>query len=138
MTVTETQSEEETIAFAAQVAQTASAGDIFLLSGTLGAGKSVFARAFVRKLCGEEIDVPSPTFTLVQTYASDKAPLWHFDLYRLQDPEEIYEIGWEEALAGGIVLVEWPERLGTHAPKNAKHILIETLAPESRKITVHD
>lgn len=138
MAIHKTQSELETAALAAKIAASAQNGDVFLLSGTLGAGKSVFARAFVQTLCGQDTDVPSPTFTLVQTYESGKGPLWHFDLYRLKDPDEIYEIGWEDAMADGIALVEWPERLGTHAPKNATRILIETLDAESRRISIDD
>lgn len=138
MAVHETHSESETAALAGKIAASAESGDIFLLEGPLGAGKSVFARAFVRALCGVDTDVPSPTFTLVQTYEAPNAALYHFDLYRLEDPEEIYEIGWEEALSGGIVLVEWPQRLGPHVPKNATRIRIETLAGESRRITIDE
>lgn len=138
MAVHQTHAEPETAALAAEIAASARGGDIFLLEGPLGAGKSVFARAFVRALCGECTDVPSPTFTLVQTYETEEATLYHFDLYRLEDPEEIYEIGWEDALSGGIVLVEWPQRLGPHVPKNATRIRIETLGGESRRITIDE
>jgi tRNA threonylcarbamoyladenosine biosynthesis protein TsaE len=102
-------------------------GDLIALTGDLGAGKTALARALIACLpdadggdaSGEE--VPSPTFTLVQTYdrrAADGAPLavWHFDLYRLGEPDEVDELGWEEALAGGLVLVEWPDRLGARLP----------------------
>lgn len=138
MAETITQSEQETIAIARSVAQGARAGDVFLLEGTLGAGKSVFARGFVRALAGEDVDVPSPTFTLVQIYDTAKAPIYHFDLYRLEAPEEIYEIGWEEALSGGIVLVEWPQRLGAFAPANAKRIHIDILDNQRRRITIDE
>lgn len=138
MAVHEINAESETTALAAKIAASAKGGDIFLLEGPLGAGKSVFARAFIRALCGEDTDVPSPTFTLVQTYETKDDPLYHFDLYRLEDPEEIYEIGWEDALSGGIVLVEWPQRLGPHLPQNATRIRIETLAGESRRIAIDD
>ncbi len=136
MPIHETTSEAQTEALATATADNAASGQIYLLEGNLGAGKSVFARAFIRRLCGAKTEVPSPTFTLVQTYDSPKGPIWHFDLYRLNDPEEIYNIGWEEALAGGIVLVEWPSKLGTLKPKNVRTISIETQGPESRTITI--
>ncbi|MFP4098738.1 MAG: tRNA (adenosine(37)-N6)-threonylcarbamoyltransferase complex ATPase subunit type 1 TsaE, partial [Alphaproteobacteria bacterium] len=92
-------------------------------------------------LCGDKgMEVPSPTFTLLQTYDSKLGVLWHFDLYRLCDPDEIYEIGWEEALGrdDGVVLVEWPERLGDLMPGGAFEIYISGVegAPESRVIEV--
>lgn len=133
----ETSSEAETKKFAIQCAENAKAGDIFLLNGPLGAGKSVFARGFIQHLAGAEIDVPSPTFTLVQIYDTAKASLWHFDLYRLEAPDEIYELGWEEALNNNILLIEWPERLGQLKPDTYKEIIIDPLANESRKITLN-
>ncbi len=136
MPIQENTSEAQTEAIAAAMADKAASGHIYLLEGNLGAGKSVFARAFIRRLCGAETEVPSPTFTLVQTYDSPKGLIWHFDLYRLNNPEEIYDIGWEEALSGGIVLVEWPSKLGSHKPAGAKTISIETRDPESRTITI--
>lgn len=117
LTKHETGSEEETVALAREIAPELRRADVVLLHGDLGAGKSVFARSLIRALCGDEdLVVPSPTFTLVQSYESDVGVIWHFDLYRLSAPEEIYEIGWEEAMSGGIVLVEWPERLGDLKP----------------------
>lgn len=129
--------EKETKAFARQCADEALNDDIFLLKGPMGAGKSVFARHFIQYLAKEEIEVPSPTFTLVQTYGLPTMDLWHFDLYRLEDPDEIYEIGWEEAL-GNLLLIEWPERLGHLKPYQYKEIIIEPLDGESRKITFHN
>lgn len=134
----DTRSEAETELIAAKLATTAKDGDIYLLSGALGAGKSVFARAFIRSLCGEHTEVPSPTFTLVQLYEHPRALLWHFDLYRLKSSDEIFEIGWEDALAGGIVLVEWPERLGLHKPKKAYNIHIKTMDDDVRRITIDE
>lgn len=111
------ENEGQTQDIARNMAQHINSGDILLLHGDLGMGKSVFCRALIRALCHDEaMEVPSPTFTLVQTYEAEKGTIWHFDLYRLADPDEIYETGWEEALAGGIVLVEWPERLGSLKP----------------------
>ena len=137
MAETTTHSEDETAALARSTAAAAKAGDVFLLEGPLGAGKSVFARGFIRTLCGAQTDVPSPTFTLVQTYDTPDAAIWHFDLYRLEDADEIYEIGWEDALSG-IVLLEWPERLGKHIPPHARRIVIETSGGESRRITIDE
>ena len=108
-------------------------GDIVLLSGPLGAGKSTFARALIRALPlsdGTQRDdepVPSPTYTLLQTYERAIGLVGHFDLYRLNDPEEIWELGWEEILEGGIALVEWPERLGQFQPATGVNI---TLKPQ--------
>jgi tRNA threonylcarbamoyladenosine biosynthesis protein TsaE len=119
----ESNSEQETAAIAARMAATLKARDVVCLHGDLGMGKSVFARAVIRALSGNEaLEVPSPTFTLVQTYETPRGAVWHFDLYRLKDPDEIFELGWEEALADGIVIVEWPERLGHHLPKQCINI----------------
>lgn len=121
----ETHSEEETKQVARDLSKLLGQGDVLLLHGDLGMGKTVFSRALIRALCGDDdLEVPSPTFTLVQSYDSPKGTIWHFDLYRLSDPSEIYEIGWEEALSGGIVLVEWPERLGAMKPGGAIEITL--------------
>ncbi|MGH7053166.1 MAG: tRNA (adenosine(37)-N6)-threonylcarbamoyltransferase complex ATPase subunit type 1 TsaE [Stellaceae bacterium] len=120
--------EAATAALAARLARCARAGDVIALRGDLGAGKTTFARAFIRALGGHE-EVPSPTFTLVQLYELEAATIWHFDLYRLQAPEEAWELGIEEALATGIVLIEWPERLGPLLPE---HRLDITLAFDDR------
>ncbi len=138
MDVFETACEEETAAIAARIANAAKRGDVFLLDGNLGAGKSVFARAFIRSLCGAETEVPSPTFTLVQTYDFPKGMIWHFDLYRLQHPEEVFELGWEEALSEGVAIIEWPVRAGPYLPKSATHINIETLQGNRRKVTIDE
>ena len=123
---------------AATLARKCRAGDLFLLSGPLGAGKSVFSRAFIRALCGEDTEVPSPTFTLVQNYECAKGTIRHYDLYRLEEPEEIFELGWEEAMVDGITLVEWPQKLGEFTPMSAIRVAIEPLDGDKRKITVDE
>jgi len=110
--------------------------DVILLKGDLGTGKSTFARALIQSLCKGNIDVPSPTFTLVQTYEASAFTLWHFDLYRLQHPEEIFELGIEEAYEGGVSLIEWPERLGAYHPRNALEIEFSYGNDENERILV--
>ncbi|MCQ2966345.1 MAG: tRNA (adenosine(37)-N6)-threonylcarbamoyltransferase complex ATPase subunit type 1 TsaE [Alphaproteobacteria bacterium] len=110
---------------AGEIANIAHPGDVILLYGTLGMGKTVFSRAFIRSLTTPTEEVPSPTFTLVQLYDTDKGTIWHFDLYRLQSPEEVFEIGLEEALIDGISLVEWPDKASRMFPKNKLEIHIE-------------
>lgn len=109
--------EAATEALGARIAGAAGAGDVIALEGDLGAGKSVFARAFIRAYCRTDEDVPSPTFTLVQTYQGGGAPVFHFDLYRLKAADETLELGIEEAFADGISLIEWPDRLGPWLPR---------------------
>lgn len=121
--------EAEMHAFAAAFARRLNKTEIICFYGDLGAGKSSFCRELVRTLCKDaHLEVPSPTFTLVQIYdfinGNQQSSITHFDLYRLVDPSEIYELGWEEALSNGIVLVEWPERLGTLLPSNRIDIKI--------------
>lgn len=91
-------------------------GEAVLLRGGLGAGKSTLARGLVRALTAPDEEVPSPTFTLVQTYEGRDFPIAHFDLYRLERPEEIDELGLWEALDEGAIVVEWPQRMGHGLP----------------------
>lgn len=128
--------ETGTAAIAAAVAGVSTAGDVIALSGVLGSGKTVFARGFIRALTGPDEEVPSPTFTLVQIYPSDAGPIHHFDLYRLEDAEEVWELGIEDAFADGISLIEWPERLGTLLPAARLEIVIaaEDGDPELRRL----
>ena len=129
-------SEQETIKLAQDYAINLSDGEIVCLYGTLGAGKSVFARAVIRELCGDnDLVVPSPTFTLVQMYEALEFPIWHFDLYRMDDPKEIYEIGWEEALGDGVLLIEWSEKLGSLLPSQVKNVSID-IEGDKRIITI--
>ena len=107
--------EKATAAFAARLAALAVPGDVIALQGELGAGKTALARAFIRARGGDET-VPSPTFTLVQLYDLPGGTVWHFDLYRLRQPDEAWELDIEDAFRDGISLIEWPERLGGLLP----------------------
>lgn len=122
-----------TEALAARVAALARPGDAVLLSGPLGAGKSAFARAFLRAAAGDPaLEVPSPTFTLVQSYDLPCGAAHHFDLWRLSGPSDLVELGWDEARAG-IVLVEWPDRLGPLAPADALSVALSPAAAETAR-----
>jgi tRNA threonylcarbamoyladenosine biosynthesis protein TsaE len=107
--------DDATAALGARIGAVAHVGDVVALMGDLGAGKTTLARGLIRSLMGEATEAPSPTFTLVQTYAAPGLPIWHFDLYRLNDPREARELGLEEAV-DGLALIEWPERLGRDLP----------------------
>ena len=122
--------EAATARLAARLAGLARQGDVIALAGDLGAGKTALARAFIRTLVGADEEVPSPTFTLVQTYDFDLGTLWHFDLYRLDRPDDALELGIEDAFAQGISLIEWPDRLGPFLPVD--HLTV-TLAPGPTK-----
>ncbi len=101
------------------------AGDAVALSGPLGSGKTCLVRAVVRALGRPDEEVPSPTFTLVQTYDLPAFTLWHFDLYRLESPGEADELGFEDALADGVSMIEWPERLGPVLPPGWLRIALD-------------
>ena len=112
-------------------------GDVILLSGPLGAGKSAFARSVIRALTRSDEPVPSPTFTLVQTYSAAQFDIWHLDLYRLTDPAEAAELGLEEALRAGVLLVEWPQRLDGYWPDDRLEITLSA-DEDARADTVED
>lgn len=105
-----------TEALGAKLAAQLAVGDALLLYGDLGAGKTTLARGLVGAWTGEGDETPSPTYTLVQTYDGPDGELWHFDLYRLESPDDAEELGLDEALASGVAVIEWPERLGAFAP----------------------
>lgn len=131
--------EDETCRAATDLAKSLNPRDILLLEGTLGAGKTVFARALIRALCAAPaLEVVSPTFTLLQTYEAPNLNIHHYDLYRLEDPEEIFELGWEDSIAGNLTIVEWSERLGAYKPASYLDISIALREnhPNHREINI--
>ena len=128
-------SEEETSDIALKIINQISKPSIICLYGDLGAGKTAFSRSFIRHLTqNPNENVPSPTYTLVQTYEDET--IWHFDLYRLDNANQLYDIGWEDALNADICLIEWPDRLGALKPKKTVDIAIDVLQDGARRITV--
>lgn len=130
---------DDTAALGARLAAVAQAGDCFLLEGPIGAGKSHLARAFIQARLGRAEEVPSPSFTLVQVYEADvdeadRAEIWHADLYRLTHPDEVWELGLDDAFAKAICLVEWPDRLGRHLPPDALHLRLEAWGDGRRAV----
>ncbi|WP_439596623.1 tRNA (adenosine(37)-N6)-threonylcarbamoyltransferase complex ATPase subunit type 1 TsaE [Falsiroseomonas sp.] len=126
--------EAATAALAAKLAARARPGDALLLEGPLGAGKSAFARAFLRAASGDPaLEVPSPTFTLVQSYDLPMGPAFHFDLWRLDGPAGLDELGWEEAREG-LSLIEWPGRLGAMRPADALTIALAPGPTETSRV----
>ncbi len=109
-------------------------GDIILLKGEIGAGKSLFARSLIQSAMDQVEEVPSPTFTIVQTYETKLGSIWHADLYRLTDQSEIFELGLIDAFVSEIVIVEWPERLGHLEPQDALTVEIIILENDKREV----
>lgn len=125
MRILESFSEADTFEIGKQLAMNSKAGDIFALSGDLGVGKTVFAKGFAEGL-GITENISSPTFTFVLVYENGRMPLYHFDMYRIADPEELEEIGYEDYFFGeGVCLVEWPSRVEELLPENTVRISIE-------------
>ncbi len=121
---------------AATLAGLARAGDAILLEGPLGAGKSALARAFLRAAAGDPgLEVPSPTFTLVQSYDTGLGPVHHYDLWRLDGPAALHELGWDDA-RDDIVVVEWPERLGELRPEDALSVILQPGDGDARQATI--
>ncbi|MDF3349907.1 tRNA (adenosine(37)-N6)-threonylcarbamoyltransferase complex ATPase subunit type 1 TsaE [Sulfitobacter sp. KE34] len=127
---------DDTAERARQLARRLSPGDVILLSGDVGVGKTHFARALITELLDHHEDIPSPTFTLVQTYDTASSAIWHADLYRLTSTHEIEELGLIDAFHDAICLVEWPDRLGPLAPADALEISLSPGTEEdSRRLT---
>ncbi len=135
--------ENDTKLLAEKLANISQKTDIFALYGTLGAGKSTFSRYFIQHLSFVS-DVPSPTFTLLQTYETPNFDIYHYDMYRLKSPDEAYELGIEDAFYDGVCLIEWPEKIAPILPKdiwkitittrdNIRHFSIEVSAAEKNR-----
>ena len=135
----EVHSPAETRAIGAMLGREASAGEIVCLNGDLGAGKTVFAKGFAEGL-GVAEEVVSPTFTILRVYDSGRLPLFHFDVYRIEEPEEMNEIGYEEYFFGdGVTLIEWPGLIAELIPSSAIRVLIEKdegAEDDFRRITI--
>ena len=112
-------------------------GDVVALHGDLGAGKSTLSRSIIQSLCGADTKVPSPTFTLVETYTVHKnMSIWHMDWYRLSHPDEIWELGVQEAFSEGISLIEWATKAEGYLPLNTLHITLEDTNTATRDIHI--
>ena len=130
-----THSEEETAAVGRDLAATLSAGDVVLLFGDLGAGKTAFVRGLAEGLGVSRDEVSSPTFTLIQEYRDGRLPLFHVDLYRIEDPREFDELGLDEIAEDGVLAIEWAERL-PGPPPDAIRISIAHAGERERQITI--
>ena len=126
-------SEGETAAAGAALARAAHAGDVITLSGPLGVGKTALARGFIAEL-GHRGEVPSPSFAIVQPYDDVDPPVWHVDLYRIEAPSEIEELGLDAA-ADAVMLVEWPERAGEGVWPEALRLSLEFAQNGDRILT---
>jgi len=134
-------SPDATARFAGALARQLGPGDVILLDGPIGSGKTHFARSFIQaRLAADGApleDVPSPTFTLVQTYDTGTIEIWHADLYRLTHPDEVEELGLADAFDNAICLVEWPDRLSDLAPDNALLLSFsQGEAPQTRHVDI--
>ena len=127
--------EAATAAIGLALARQLKGGDVVGLSGGLGAGKTTFVRHLLAAL-GHEDEVPSPSFAIVQPYEHMMLPVWHADLYRIEDPAELAEIGLDSIGDEAVLLVEWPERAGPAAWPEALRLTLEITGPEQRRLTV--
>jgi tRNA threonylcarbamoyladenosine biosynthesis protein TsaE len=125
--------EAKTLLLGAKLAHLARPGDVIALYGNLGAGKTTLVRGMIHALLGEDTEVPSPTYTIVQTYDLAETSLWHFDLYRIEAPEELIELGFDEAL-DDVAVIEWPENAGHLLPQRRLSV---TLAPSGTGRIAH-
>lgn len=127
-------------ALATKLALKAKKGDLYLLYGDLGVGKTTFVKSFATALGANETEVSSPTFNLVHVYNARNLEIWHFDLYRLKTKEELFELGLGDALSTGIAIIEWPDIAEDLMPKRAVrvYITVSTSSPDLRDITLQE
>lgn len=129
---------EETFQIAGNLAKNAQKGDVYCLTGELGAGKTHFVKGFVQQLGVDKDTVSSPTFTIINEYEGD-LPIYHFDCYRLESSQEALEIGAEEYFYGdGVCLIEWPQKIVDLIPVHSKRIEINSINSDTREIIIHD
>ena len=124
---------EATTRLARTLAPMLKAGDVIALRGGLGVGKTTFSRALIETVRGEPTDVPSPTYTLVQTYGGPSFPIFHMDLYRLEAPDDVFELGWDETQAG-LALIEWPDNAGSHLPSWRLDLTLEIIGDRRKAV----
>ncbi|MCF8494624.1 MAG: tRNA (adenosine(37)-N6)-threonylcarbamoyltransferase complex ATPase subunit type 1 TsaE [Rickettsiaceae bacterium] len=128
--------EEDSKNLAIQIANEIKPGNIITFSGDLGAGKTFLCRQIIKQLCGPETNVTSPTFNLLQIYDWNDCSIYHYDLYRLKNPSEIYELGIEEAMTANVCLIEWPELIKAILPNDIIAINIEIVDDNKRRVFV--
>jgi tRNA threonylcarbamoyladenosine biosynthesis protein TsaE len=132
---TTTHSESETAALGRELGETLSAGDVVLLVGDLGAGKTAFVRGLAEGLGVDRDEVSSPTFTLVQEYRGGRLPLFHVDLYRLDDPREVNDLGMDEIAEDGVLAIEWAEKLPA-PPPSAVRVTLAHAGDSERRVAI--
>ena len=141
MRIIETISADETLQCAREIAEKALPGQVYALIGDLGAGKTVFAQGFARGL-GVTDYVNSPTFTILQIYEEGRMPFYHFDVYRIEEPEEMEEVGFDDYICGdGVCLIEWAGRIRDLMPEDTIVVTIEkdlNRGPDYRRITIDE
>lgn len=132
--------EEETRQFGTALSERLGPGDVIGLNGPLGAGKSVLARSIIRAYMKDpDLLVPSPSFTLIQIYEPpNQAPVWHVDLYRLEQPDDLWELGLDDAFGDSVMLVEWPDRAESFLPENSLMLTIDIEPDGCRLISMKD